>query len=169
MPGVVIWNVVWMVSPGRAVSTAALGVATISVPRGCGAPSSVRTESAALTDASASIRPAPCSAAGAPRSEAVLMMRAFTSAGDGLWPPCVLRYAWMTSAASPAVRGAASLVPPKNSIGEGAPLKVAQSVKRACLVEHSAQDASPGASTSTMRGRLSVKPPELNDETLSLT
>ena len=56
------------------------------------------------------------------------MMRLFTSAGDGLRPPCVLRYAWMTSAASPAVTGAASLVPPKNSIGDGTPLKFVQSV-----------------------------------------
>ena len=54
-------------------------------------------------------------------------MICFTTAGEGLAPWWVLRYAWITSAASPAVRGAASLVPPVSWKGVGSPLRFVQS------------------------------------------
>ena len=71
-----------------------------------------------------------------------------TSAGDGDAPWWYVRYAWMTSAAAPAVTGDDSLVPPKSAIGVGWPLKFTHWVKMAVLAEHSAQSASPGATRS---------------------
>ena len=50
-----------------------------------------------------------------------------TSAGVGAVPPCVFRYAWMTSAATPAVSGADWLVPPKDWTGDGSPVGLPQS------------------------------------------
>jgi hypothetical protein len=80
-------------------------------------------DNATFTAAKASMRPAPCSDAGAEMSCAVLMMICFTKAGVGLLPLWVLRYAWMIKAASPAVSGEDSLVPPVFwSMGVGPPL-----------------------------------------------
>ena len=49
----------------------------------------------------------------------MLVRICFTRAGVGEAPWCVLRYAWITSAAAPAVSGAALLVPPLFSTSEG--------------------------------------------------
>ena len=67
----------------------------------------------------------------------------------------------MTSAAVPAVSGAASLVPPVSSTEEPLPLKSVQSAYIAGFAVHSAQLRSPGATTSTVEP-LWAKPPELS-------
>src|SRR3569833_1380139 len=74
----------------------------------------------------------------------------------------------MTRAASPAVSGEDSLVPPKIWKAEGFTLKSVQSVKRSILDEHSDQPESPGATTSTLRASCCAKPPELRAEMLLL-
>ena len=67
----------------------------------------------------------------------------------------------MTSAATPAVSGAASLVPPCSSTGAGWPEKLVQSAYFAGSAVHSAQLRSPGATTSTV-APFWAKPPELS-------
>ena len=66
----------------------------------------------------------------------------------------------MTSAATPAVSGDASLVPPWSSIDAGLPLKSVQSTYWGSGL-HSAQFRSPGATTSTVEPDW-VKPAEDN-------
>src|ERR1700744_5688761 len=114
------------------------------------------------------MKPAPCSLGGAPRSVAELIRIFLTRAGEGLLPPCVLRYAWITNAAAPAVSGEDSLVPPKTSMGvlPGGVASFVHSVNSAVLVEHNAQPDSPGATVSGTRGPLMLKPPELKAELL---
>ena len=90
-----------------------------------------------------------------------------TSAGVGAVPRCVLSYAWMTSAATPAVIGEDWLVPPNDWTGDGAPVRLAQPPNSSWFVEHSAQSDSPGATTSIVRPRWS-KPDELSELTSSL-
>src|SRR3954468_24617374 len=119
---------------------------------------------AASTAARASSRPAPCSSAGMPRSWLVVMRICLTSAGVGEAPWCALRYAWMTSAAAPAVSGADWLVPPNGWIGVGWPLNPLQPLNCAD-VEHNAQSASPGATRSMVRPPC-VKPAEDRAEML---
>src|SRR5262245_20464227 len=133
-------------SPGSSVSAKLPGAAVTSrllfAPAGRAAgPCAPSDASAAYTAASALIRPAPCSYGGAPRSVAVLMTMRLMSDGSGDRPPCVLRYAWITSATSPATKGAASLVPPLSWIGDGiaGTEAVRQPVNKAVFVEHSAQ------------------------------
>src|SRR6476469_1337343 len=58
---------------------------------------------ASCTARRALTRPAPSSLAGTPSSVALLVMMVFTIDGDGVRFPWVLRYAWMTSATTPAV------------------------------------------------------------------
>ena len=67
----------------------------------------------------------------------------------------------MTSAAVPAVSGAASLVPPVSSTGAPLPLKSVQSAYMAGSAVHSAQLRSPGATTSTV-APFWAKPAELS-------
>src|SRR3954471_14821271 len=74
----------------------------------------------------------------------------------------------MTSAASPAVSGEDSLVPPNNWNGDGLRLKSVHSVNISTFEEHRAQPESPGATTSTVRASCWAKPPELNAEMLLL-
>ena len=50
-----------------------------------------------------------------------------TRSGVGLAPWWLSRYAWITSAAAPAVSGADWLVPPNCWIGDGSPLLSVQS------------------------------------------
>src|ERR1700761_6772725 len=145
-----------------------VGEASTSVPRPFGLPCESSIERARLTAASELMSPAPCSSAGAPRSVAVLMMICLTSAGDGSTPRWVLRYAWITRAASPAVSGEDSLVPPNTSMGDGLPLKSLHSWNRSVFVEHSDQPESPGATTSTVRALCCAKPAELNADRLLL-
>src|ERR1700759_4927459 len=78
-----------------------------------------------------------------------------TTAGDGAVPPCVFSYAWMTSAATPAVSGEDWLVPPNDWTGDGLPARLAQPPNSSRFVEHSAQSDSPGATTSIVRTRWS--------------
>jgi hypothetical protein len=93
--------------------------------------------------------PAPCSAAGAPMSVAVLHKISLTRAGDGPVPWWAREYASITSAAAAAVSGEASLVPPKFSTPTSLPPRLsAQSVYCVASVEHRAQLASPGATRS---------------------
>src|SRR5882757_11225332 len=105
------------------VIVVAFGEANTAVPRAFGLPCASSIDRARFTAASELINPAPCSKDGAPRSVAVLMMICFTSAGEGSAPRWVLRYAWMTRAASPAVSGDDSLVPPKIWKADGLLLK----------------------------------------------
>ena len=76
----------------------------------------------------------------------------------------------MTSAATPAVSGDDSLVPPNSSMpaGPAGVWKLVQFVNSVVFVEHKAQPDSPGATVSGTRGPLMLKPPELKDETLPL-
>src|ERR1700756_5779444 len=121
-------------------------------PFGC--PFSSHTASAVFTARYALMKPAPCSLGGAPRTVAELIRIFLTRAGEGVLPLWVLRYAWMTSAATPAVSGEDSLVPPNCSMGDGAGgvWKFVQSVNSATFVEHSAQPRSPGATVFGTRG-----------------
>src|SRR5690348_3385799 len=81
-------------------------------------------DSASWTALSVLTRPAPWWSAGAPRSVAVLVMIRSTSAGDGVAPPWVFRYASMTSAAVAAVSGQDALVPPAAQIPGAEPLSM---------------------------------------------
>src|ERR1035437_10966037 len=104
-----------------------------------------------------------------PRSVAVPVMICSTTIGEGFLPWWVLRYAWITNAASPAVSGADSLVPPVHSMDEGSPAALVQSAKARGLVwlgVQSAQPESPGATTSAVRGPSSVKTAELMEAML---
>ena len=95
-------------------------------------------------------------------SLAVLVMICLTTAGVGTAPPWVFSYAWITSAATPAVSGADSLVPPNARNAVGLPARLLQSPYIDVSVEQSAQPSSPGATTSTVPPAES-KPPELNE------
>jgi hypothetical protein len=102
-------------------------------------------------------------------SVALLKMICRTMSGVGDLLPCALRYASMTRAATPAVSGADSLVPPKPSRPiELPPLAFSQSVYVEMSVEQSAQFKSPGAMTSGIR-RSSVTPELDNVETSLLS
>lgn len=90
-----------------------------------------------------------------------------TCAGVGAVPWCVFSYAWMTSAATPAVSGEDWLVPPNDWTGDGLPARLAQSPNSSRFVEHNAQSDSPGATTSIVRPRWS-KPDELSELISSL-
>jgi hypothetical protein len=65
----------------------------------------------------------------------------------------------MTSAAAPAVSGAASLVPPLCMTDEGAPVSFVQSAYCLTSAVQSVQFRSPGATRSTVRPS-SVTPPD---------
>src|SRR5690242_7129929 len=95
-------------------------------------------------------------------------MICLTTAGDGLAPWWVFRYAWMTRAASPAVSGDDWLVPPKSWIDAGAPLSSVHSSYSAVFGVQRAQPRSPGAATSGTRP-CCVVPPEFRLEMLLLT
>ena len=97
----------------------------------------------------------------------MLVRNRFTSAGVGRTPSCVSSYAWMTSAAAPAVSGEDWLVPPKSWIGDGSPLSLAHSSYRSVLGVHNAQPESPGATRSGTPPAW-VTPPELRPEMLLL-
>src|SRR6516225_10603721 len=118
-------------------------------------------ESASRTAASTLSSPAPCCSAGAPMSVAVDVRIARTSAGLGLVAWCAARYAWMTSAAAPAMSGEDSLVPPVSWIGWPA-----QSVKAGDRV-HGTQLRSPGATRPTVVSSW-ANPADENDEMLLL-
>src|SRR6201989_1851361 len=85
-----------------------------------------------------------------------------TCAAGGAFPWCVFSYAWMTSAATPAVNGEDWLVPPNDWTGDGSPPSLAQPPNSSRFVEHSAQSDSPGATASIVRPRWS-KPDELSE------
>ena len=110
--------------PDLAVRLSWLTLATSSPSAGRAPPC---TDRAALTAAGESSRPAPCRLAGRPRSSEVLVSSRRTRFAVGLAPWWVSRYAWMTSAAAPAVSGADWLVPPNCWIGDGSPLLSVQS------------------------------------------
>src|SRR5260370_11337755 len=86
-----------------------------------------------------------------------------TSGAEGRAPPCVLAYACWTSAATAATSAddeavlAASVIP-----GEDPLLESKQARNLDVSVLHSDQDASPGATTSMVRGLNSLMPPELS-------
>src|SRR5215472_14584353 len=117
---------------------------------------------------SALTSPAPWWPTGAPRSVAVLTMTRLTSAGDGSAPWWFSAYASITSAAVPAVSAADALVPPAAMRGCGEAPRSGSAQPRNTVVSglHSAQPASPGATTSTVCGLNSVMPPELSAEML---
>src|SRR6201996_8784205 len=94
-------------------------------------------------------------------------IRFLTWAGVGAVPRCVFSYAWMTSAATPAVIGEDWLVPPNDWTGDGLPARLAQPPNSSRFVEHNAQSDSPGATTSIVRPRWS-KPDELSELISSL-
>ena len=73
----------------------------------------------------------------------------------------------MTRAATPAVSGADSLVPPPPRTGVGWPAKLTHSAHNAVSVEHRTQLSSPGA-TRSMTDPVWLKPLELNELMLSL-
>jgi hypothetical protein len=89
----------------------------------------------------------------------VLVMIFLTIAGEGDAPRCVLRYAWMTSAATPAVSGADWLVPPNGWMSERPPRQYVQLAKRCTtvpsmvvvLLSQAAQSVSPGVEMSMVR------------------
>ena len=112
--------------------------------------------------------PEPCSVAGPPRSVAVDSRICFTTAGEGVSPPCAFRYAWMTSAAAPATSGAASLVPPDSSTGEALPRKLTQSAYSATSAVQEEKDRSPGATRSRVRPSW-VNPPLESELMLSFS
>src|SRR5580698_3397283 len=155
-------------APGWPMAVSWVGVLTRLEPTAAGRPLRSRQLSAAWTAASELIRPEPCSKAGWSRSVAVPVMICLTTAGDGLSPWWVFRYAWMTSAASPAVSGEDWLVPPKSWIGDGPPASLVHSSYSVRSGVHRAQPSSPGAITSGTRPCW-VVPPELRPEMLLLT
>ncbi len=87
-------------------------------------------------------------------------MICLTTAGDGRLPLWACWYAWMTRAATPAVSGAASLVPPSRLTSEALPAKLLHAENSLRLGVQSVQFRSPGATTSTVFPSW-VNPPEL--------
>src|SRR5256884_9293174 len=79
-----------------------------------------------------------------------------TCAGVGAVPWCDFSYAWMTSAATPAVSGEDWLVPPNDSTGAGLPARLGDPPNPSRVVEHNAQPDPPGAAARKRR------PPESN-------
>src|SRR5579872_1644705 len=101
-------------------------------------------------------------------SVAVLRRICLTSAGDGS-VPWVRKYAWITSAAAPATRGADSLVPPKFCRLDGAPDSLTQKPLLTTFgsTEQSAQFRSPGATRSIVRPSWAYPAEEIEEMLLS--
>src|ERR1041385_3167237 len=160
------WNV-WL-EPAGAVAVRLGWVTSRPWPCAAGVPLPSWMDIACCTALRALTRPAPCSSAGTWRSVALLTMICLTSAALGRTPPWVFSYAWMTSAAAPAVSGDDWLVPPNSWMLDGRPTLFRQPAYSAGLAVHTAQPRSPGATTSTVCGPNCVKPPEDRPEMLSL-
>jgi hypothetical protein len=142
--------VVLVVVVGAVVVVVVVVVGAVVVVVGIGVTGTREGSDRASATAPATLSsPAPCSAAGAPMSVAVLHKISLTRAGDGSVPWWAWEYASITSAAAAAVSGEASLVPPKLSTPMSLPRRLsAQSVYWVASVEHRAQLASPGATRS---------------------
>ena len=93
--------------------------------------------------------------AGAPRSVAVLIRICLTSAGVGVAPPWVWRYAWMTSGRGARPRTATTRWCRRSARRRTAgPLKLTQSTNSRASASHEAKLRSPGATRSTVRAGL---------------